>query len=278
MPDSSANRRAAGLVGAYQRVVPYPIRERLAMARRDARQWRRHLPWRADPRAVLSRRRLRALRDRYRGQRCFILGNGPSLNQTDLTRLRDEYTFGSNRVYLLFPELGFTTTFIASVNAHVVEQFGDEITAQPVPHFIEWESRRSVRFNPRTIFVRSIGPPAFFTDPVDGLWQGATVTYINMQLAYYLGFETVYLIGVDHNFATSGPAHQLVVSEADDPNHFHPDYFGKGSRWQLPDLETSEMAYAMARRAYEQDGRQILDATVGGKLAIFPKVDYDSLF
>lgn len=278
MPDPSPNRPRSRLVSTYQRLIPYPVRERLAFVRRDIRRGGQRLSWRIDPRALRSRARLRALKDRYRGQRCFIIGNGPSLNQTDLTRLRDEYTLGSNRVYLLFPELGFTTTFIASVNAYVLEQFGDDIAGQPVPHFVEWESRQAIRFNPRTIFVRSIGPPAFYADPVDGLWQGATVTYANMQLAYYLGFTTVYLIGVDHNFTTSGPAHQLVVSEADDPNHFHPDYFGKGYRWQLPDLETSEMAYEMARRAYEQDGRQILDATVGGKLTIFPKVDYDSLF
>ena len=69
-----------------------------------------------------------------------------------------------------------------------------------------------------------------------------------------------------------------MVSGGDDPNHFSPAYFGKGFRWQLPDLETSEQGYRLARQAYEADGRQVLDATVGGKLAIFPKVPYDSLF
>jgi hypothetical protein len=69
-----------------------------------------------------------------------------------------------------------------------------------------------------------------------------------------------------------------VVSEGEDPNHFDPRYFGKGFRWQLPDLETSEIAYRMARRAYEQAGRRVLDATIGGKLTVFPKVEYGSLF
>jgi hypothetical protein len=69
-----------------------------------------------------------------------------------------------------------------------------------------------------------------------------------------------------------------VVSQGDDPDHFNASYFGKGFRWQLPDLETSEHSYRMARQAYERAGRQVLDATVGGKLTIFPKVDYTSLF
>ncbi len=86
------------------------------------------------------------------------------------------------------------------------------------------------------------------------------------------------LIGVDHNFVTQGKPNATVISEGDDPNHFSPNYFGKGFRWQLPDLETSEMAYRMARQAYEKDGRSILDATVGGKLTVFPKVKYETLF
>jgi len=69
-----------------------------------------------------------------------------------------------------------------------------------------------------------------------------------------------------------------VQSEGDDPNHFSAAYFGKGFRWQLPDLETSEIGYRMARQAYEKAGRRVLDATVGGKLDIFEKVNYDSLF
>jgi hypothetical protein len=88
----------------------------------------------------------------------------------------------------------------------------------------------------------------------------------------------VILIGVDHNFTTQGKPNSTVVSEGPDPNHFNPNYFGKGFRWQLPDLDTSERGYAMARQAYEAAGRQVLDATVGGKLQIFPKVEYSSLF
>jgi hypothetical protein len=99
-----------------------------------------------------------------------------------------------------------------------------------------------------------------------------------MQLAFHMGFEQVILVGVDHSFVTQGKPHTEVVSQGDDPNHFSPDYFGKGFRWQLPDLETSEIAYRLARKTFESSGREILDATIGGKLTIFPKVDYLSLF
>jgi hypothetical protein len=66
----------------------------------------------AHPRGRENLRRLSLLRDAYRGQRCFVIGNGPSLRKTDLAKLKQEVTFGLNRIYLLFPELGFHTTFL----------------------------------------------------------------------------------------------------------------------------------------------------------------------
>ena len=82
------------------------------------------------------------MRNIHRGERCFIIGNGPSLKNTDLAKLKDEYTFGMNRIYLMFPELGFTTTYFASINDLVVEQCAEEIAALPIPKFISWHANR----------------------------------------------------------------------------------------------------------------------------------------
>lgn len=231
-------------------------------------------PWRRE-----SRKRLAALQNIHKGQRCFIIGNGPSLRQTDLQKLRGEFTFGLNRVYLLFPELGFTTTYLLSMNDLVIQQCASEILALPIPKFLAWRSHRFLHPTQDTNFLyTTYTGPKFARNVTGRLWEGATVTYVALQLAYHMGFETVILIGVDHNFVTKGDANKTVTSQGDDPNHFAPNYFGKGFRWQLPDLETSERAYRLARAAYEADGRKVLDATIGGKLAVFPKVDYLSLF
>lgn len=96
--------------------------------------------------------------------------------------------------------------------------------------------------------------------------EGGNVTYVAMQLAYYMWLSKAILIGVDHNFATQGQPHKVVVSQGDDPNHFSRRYFGRDFRWKLPDLEMSEIAYRLAGEGYVGAGREILDATVGGKL------------
>ena len=235
-------------------------------------------PWRRE-----SVRRLAALKDIHKGQRAFIIGNGPSLRQTDLTKLKNEFTFGMNRIYLLFSELGFSTTYFCSINDLVIEQFSADILALPMPKFLAWRSHR--HFSPQlpisqlpTFIYSTYTGPRFSPDVRGRVWEGATVTNMALQLAFHMGFEKIILIGVDHNFTSKGDANKTVVSQGDDPNHFAPNYFAKGFKWQLPDLDTSEIGYALARDAYQKAGREVLDATVGGKLTIFPKVDYNSLF
>ena len=226
-----------------------------------------------------SVQRLGQYHNRHRRQRCFIIGNGPSLNQTDLSKLRGEFTFGLNRIYLLFPQLGFTTTYFLSMNNLVIEQCAPEIRQLPIPKFIAWRAQPLIEPTPDMMYLYSTYTgPKFAADVRGRIWEGATVTYVALQLAFFMGFEQVILIGVDHNFSTQGKPNTTVVSQGDDPNHFNSAYFGKGFRWQLPDLETSELAYGMARRAYEQAGRKVLDATIGGKLQVFEKADYNQLW
>ena len=231
-------------------------------------------PWRKD-----SNQRLIALKDIHKGERCFIVGNGPSLKKLDLSRLIRESTIGMNRFYMAFPELGFTTTYFLCINDLVSEQCKDDLQTLPVQKFVSWRAHKWLKpaENLYYLYTTYTGEK-FATDLTGRLWEGATVTYTAMQLAYYLGFQQVILIGVDHNFTTQGKPNTTIVSHGDDPNHFHPGYFGKGFRWQLPDLETSEKAYRMAKEAFEKTGREIIDATVDGKLRVFRRVNYSDLF
>jgi hypothetical protein len=160
----------------------------------------------------------------------------------------------------------------------VIEQCAKEILEVPCPKFIGWRAHRLIDFVPSMMYLRSRNQPGFYGDVSRGVWEGATVTYVAMQIAYHLGFQEIILIGVDHSFATKGQPHSAVVSKGDDQNHFDPNYFGKGFRWHLPDLVASELAYRTAKEHFERTGRRIVDATIEGKLQVFRKVDYNQLF
>lgn len=228
----------------------------------------------------ISRKGLGQFRNIHQGKRCFILGNGPSLKQTDLTKLKNEYTFGMNRIYLAFDDMGFETSYYVSVNDLVIEQCANEILELKIPRFVSWRAGKRWLTQQENLYFlyTTYTEPKFAKDIRNRLWESATVTYVALQIAFFMGFDEVILIGVDHNFETKGKANTTIVSQGDDPNHFHPGYFGKGFRWQLPDLEMSEVGYRMAKEAFEKDGRKVLDATIGGKLTIFEKIDYNKLF
>ena len=94
-----------------------------------------------------------------------------------------------------------------------------------------------------------------------------------MQIAFFMGFKNVFLVGVDHNFQQIGNPNEQQEFKGDDVNHFHPDYF-KGMQWHLADLEGNEASYSLARHQFHAFGRNIYDATIDGKLNIFQKIDF----
>jgi tetratricopeptide (TPR) repeat protein len=227
--------------------------------------------------------RLAGFAGKHAGRRCVIIGNGPSLREMDLSFLRREITFGMNRISLLCRQLDFTPTYFVAINQFVLEQSAAEISALDCPKFLSPAALKSVPFDERTIITPTGGLPIgttapFLTSAGQSAWEGFTVTYMALQLAHFMGFSEVILIGVDHSFSTQGPPNALVESTGDDPNHFDSSYFGKGYRWQLPDMHNSTVAYRMASLFYQHSGARIADATVGGKLTVFAKIDYRELF
>ncbi len=233
---------------------------------------------------------LEPYRNLHEGQRCFFLGGGPSLKEIDPAPLRDEVTFGVNGVFLIDDWLGFAPTYYAVDDFLVYHDRFQDIKDAVIDSACFFPVQFSCHGfdRPNHHYVRMLYEldesgnwPAFSKDASRIVWYGGTVTYFCLQLAWYMGFQEVVLLGMDHSY-TRPP--DLVVrgdqwtSTSADPNHFHPDYFGPGMRWHDPRTERMEKAYAVARRVFESDGRRIVNASVGGKLEVFDRVDYRSLF
>lgn len=219
--------------------------------------------------------RLRAFKDVHEGETCFIIGNGPSLNQMDLTKLNEYHTFGLNKIHLMLDRVDFNLSYHVSVNALVIEQSSLEFEALSCPSFLDYRAaHKHVKQLSHINYLISSNGMSFQTELTQPICQGATVTYVAMQIAYYMGFSTIFLIGVDHNFKVNGKPNERQRLRGADQNHFDPTYFGN-MEWQLPDIEGSELAYSIAKFVFERSGRRIYDATVDGKLRIFPKISYE---
>lgn len=207
-----------------------------------------------------------------------MLGNGPSLNLVDLGRLRGETTFGLNRIYLKFDEIGYQTDYLVCINRHVLAQFAADLRGLDCVRFLAPEPRGLFTPAERLMLLPTLHAIGFAHDPtLRGVHEGGTVTFAALQLAYFMGFAEVVLLGVDHRFTISGRPNELVTSTSDDADHFDAGYFGPGISWQRPDLDASERSFRIAKREFEAVGRRVVDATVDGNLRVFPKVDLDEV-
>lgn len=220
-------------------------------------------------------RYLKQFKNIHQGEGCFIIGNGPSLNQTNLEALKDYHTFGLNKIYLMQEKVDLNLSYHTCINPYVIEQSAEPFKSLNCPSFLSYQaSLKKITPNENMYFILTGGPYTFQGDLLQPICEGYTVTYVAMQIAFYMGFTQVFLIGVDHNFKATGKPNEVQTLKGDDPNHFDPNYFGN-QQWNLPDLEASELSYHLARFFYNRDGRQIYDATVGGKLDIFPKITFE---
>lgn len=226
-----------------------------------------------------NRDRLKRFNNKYKGKRCFIVANGPSLNKIDFDLLKNEFTIGMNRIYLMKEQNDFMPSFLACIDKErLIEPFYKELDVLNTICFFPFTLRSFFNKKENQYFIGSRFSPKFQTDTSLPMGNGKTVTYTAIQLAYCMGFSEVYIVGKDHSFNTKGKAGVGIEVKGSDENHFIKNYFLPGQKWDLPDFETEEFAYRLSRTAFEKAGRTIKNATVGGKLEIFERIDFYSLF
>jgi hypothetical protein len=104
--------------------------------------------------------------------------------------------------------------------------------------------------------------------------EGATVTYSCIQIAAYMGFSEIILLGVDNNFPFGTRLNGEMIYN-DVHSHFNNDY---KSTVYIPTIDRINLAYESAREYCDTHNIKILNATRGGRLDAFERVDFESLF
>lgn len=216
----------------------------------------------------------------HQGKRCFIVATGPSLRMDDLEKLREnnELSIGMNRLYLAFKKTAWRPNYYVIADLLCLEESGDIIKSLPVENkFISdgylpfW--RDSVPDNIYKIHVSvlwDLEQEVLFSEDITyGTYNMGTVVYDCLQIAVYMGFQEIYLLGVDFSF----------TSDYTDPaNHFAPDYYQKGQRAAGVFKDENLKAFKAAKEYAECHNIKIYNATRGGKLEVFERVDFDGLF
>jgi len=233
-----------------------------------------------------QRQTILSLKNKYCGKRCFIIGNGPSLKSEDLEilYLHNEISFAANYISKIFPQTNWRPTFYSVTDEGHQRRLIDVMSETGADFKIfrkkSYFWTRKVAGN--CIWLNAIGNrklllhPLFSENILKNIYAIASVTYISIQIAVYLGFKNIYLIGVDNNYAKSINKDGIIREKRGVKSHFYSNDDIKenvcGAEWEM------NIAYESAKSYADEHGICIYNATRGGNLEKFPRVDFDTLF
>ena len=215
-------------------------------------------------------------KDIHNGKRCFIIATGPSLTFEDLEKLKDEYTFSMNSIIKVYNDTSFRPTYYAIQDNHVFMQMQDMIRKQPkdIPVFISdniWlrfkREKEWVEFPTDTMYHAydmKLGKyhAKFSGDAYDIVYDGYSIAYSCIELAVYMGFKEIYLLGCDCTYL--GEKEHFVDSGVED----------RSRKYATPKLI---VGYEAAKTYADTHGIKIYNATRGGVLEVFERVDLDDI-
>lgn len=230
---------------------------------------------------------LARLKDSHKGEKCFVIGNGPSLKAEDLQKLHENHvlSFGSNRIFKIFDQTDWRPDFFASEDIIILRDIQREVEAIPsqkkfIPVNLKWYEDVDIKgadyfyMDYQSAFPNSFG---MSLDIPHCIRCHATVTVTCLQLAIYMGFSEIYLLGVDHNFAKMIDKNGNVVTDTSIKNHFTEDY-DKDIVDQGFQIDGATEAYLNIERLSRKLGTfRVFNATRGGKLEVFHRVDFDEI-
>lgn len=233
-------------------------------------------------------KRISAYKNKYNGERCFILGNGPSLNPDDLTKLNanGEITFATNRIYNIFGKTEWRPTFYCCEDEMIIQEKQSEINSieareKFIPINLKWY--HNVNVNDACYFFMNYDRDkdekySFSTDISKQINCRGTVTFTCMQIAAYMGFSEIYLIGVDHNYQKIINDEGEVVVDNSVKDYFCEGYDEDIKGQVVHNMGNNTLAYIDAKKYCDESKKTtIYNATRGGKLEVFKRVDLDEL-
>ncbi|MBO9476105.1 hypothetical protein J7382_01035 [Shimia sp. R11_0] len=225
-------------------------------------------------RLTKSQTRFEQFAKQRRSDTAILVGNGPSLNVTDLDALQGQDVFISN----------YATRHQSLFEAACGAAVSNILVAEQAPHVFQLGAHwrffpvwlgHLLGDNDKTIWLNALGGPMFFSEDLAKkvAWH-ATVSFFWLQILYCAGYRKIILIGVDNSYRQDKTLKEgdLVHQTTPDLNHFDPTYF-QGKIWQAADTDHMQASFELAKQIYEKDGREIVNCTVGGALEVFRRAD-----
>ena len=242
-----------------------------------------------------GQKRIRKYKGIHKGERCFIIGNGPSLTPDDLDLIKDEICFASNRIYDIYPKTKWRPTYYGIQDFYVLKEISQEVeneeTGADVRFIVSNRPKlicMQMKTNPKNEFFYlgtclSENRPIKISNKFDKtVGHGGTITYAMIQLAIYMGFKEIYLLGVDHNYQNFKSNDGTFDKAAHTASHFSGVKPYKNLKVSNVPLKKgvvyiSTKAYQKAEDYSHSHGFRIYNCTRGGKLEVFERKNLEEV-
>lgn len=227
-------------------------------------------------------KKIEMIKNQYKDQRCFIVATGPSLTYDDLETLDHncEFCFSLNSIFECFTETKWRPDCYAIVDADGIMMWKDQFykldeipykfIADCQPYFDYSKLDDNWYIYHSILDDYSIRNMLFSDDFSRRAYNGSTIVYVCIQLAIYMGFKEIYLLGVDYSYKMNEKNHftkQLESWQA---------YDGVNLQNKIQDV--SYAAFQKAKVYASEHGINIFNATRKSCLDVFETVDFDELF
>ena len=228
------------------------------------------------------------LRNKYKGNRIFIVGNAPSLKNTPLDKIKNEYSFGINRIGMMFkhttwrPYFFFCATHRTLWSNEYKKDVIKAIEASSIS-FIGSRIESTIGHNYSNVrYIECLHIGKEFSNPTSDWWYrdisdskvsiyGQSLFGV-MQISVYMGFNPIYILGIDGYKITTGK---------DDTNHFDPNYELPEHRhteeWFKDEFPRIENSHRLLNKYTKQMGVDVFDATVIPSTSPYKKIKLEEV-
>lgn len=236
---------------------------------------------------------LKKYKNIHKGKRVYLIGNGPSLANTNLDLIKDEYSIGMCQISLIYEKTIWRPSYFVFASSNCQdERWGKEWTEsvlkaanEPKTISFVWEKyhdhldRKNKLQNVEWIKSISEKKPNSNGDYEESWWpeniekrmdKSGTTMNLALQLANYMGFSEIIFLGTD-----LGYSHQKKLNE--DPNHF----LGKYNA-DIPEKKVNKInnqmanVHRLARKNIPEEVK-MYNASLSTKLDVYPRICYESL-
>lgn len=226
-------------------------------------------------------------KDIHKGERCFIIGNGPSLKASDLELIKGEISFATNDIFQIFDSTTWRPTYYLACDVEGIPDLVPYISKYDGLCFLSNKASSMFEERPKNVlysFMTNLNFPintyndksSHISEDVSCYFsRGYTVTFDAIQLAIYMGCKEIYLLGVDFSYALKADKYGRIKRvEGTETSYFHETSL---TTTAFLNYYSTLYAYEAAEKYCKEHDIVIKNATRGGKLEVFERVNLDDL-